>query len=102
MPIAVLYFFFNSFMLPQGLLYTTILTPLFLIWLLKYPSLNYLYYFFIVTIPFALIHFVQGVHAAYYARSYVLLFTWFVFGIAFYLVFVKTATPCDPYFVCWC
>ena len=84
MPIAVLYFFFNSFMLPQGLLYTTILTPLFLIWLLKYPSLNYLYYFFIVTIPFALIHFVQGVHAAYYARSYVLLFTWFVFGIAFY------------------
>jgi len=45
MPIAVLYFFFNSFMLPQGLLYTTILTPLFLIWLLKYPSLNYLYYF---------------------------------------------------------
>jgi hypothetical protein len=84
LPIAVLYFFFNSFMLPQGLLYTTILTPLFLIWLLKYPTFHYIWFFFLFTIPFAIIHYMHGIHLLFYFRSYALLFTWFVFGIAFY------------------
>src|SRR5688500_8121088 len=84
LPIAVLYFFFNSFMLPQGLLYTTILTPLFLIWLLKYPTFHYIWFFFLFTIPFAIILYMHGIHLLFYFRSYALLFTWFVFGIAFY------------------
>ena len=84
LPVAVLYFFFNSFMLPHGLLYTTILTPLFLIWLLRYPSFHYLFYFFLFTVPFAVIHFEQGVNTEFYLKSYALFFTWFVFGVAFY------------------
>jgi hypothetical protein len=84
LPVAVLYFFFNSFMLPHGLLYTTILTPVFLLWLWRYPSFNYLLYFFLFTIPFAVIHFEQGVHTEYYIRSFAVQFTWFVFGIALY------------------
>lgn len=84
LPIAVLYFFFNSFMLPQGLLYTTILTPVFLFWLLRYRSFHYIWFFFLVTIPFAIIHYLQGIDKSFYFRSYALLFTWFVFAIAFY------------------
>jgi hypothetical protein len=84
LPVAVLYFFFNGFMLPQGLLYTTLLTPLFLLWLWRYPSFHYLLYFFLFTIPFAVIHFEQGVYTEYYIRSFAVLFTWFVFGLALY------------------
>jgi hypothetical protein len=84
LPVAVLYFFFNSFMLPHGLLYTTLLTPVFFIWLLRYPSLHYIIYFFGFTIPFAVVHYIQGVHTMYYLRSYTLLLSWFIFGIAFY------------------
>lgn len=84
MPLAVLYFFFNNFMLPHGLLYTTILTPVFLIWLLRYPSFHYIFYFFLFTVPFAIIHLSLGVHTQYYFKSWALLFTWFTFGIAFY------------------
>src|ERR1700732_4312001 len=84
MPIALLYFFFNGFLLPLGLLYTTILSPFFLIWLYKYPSFGYIKAFFIFTIPFAIIHFLWGVDAAYYFRSFLLLFSVFIFGLAFY------------------
>jgi hypothetical protein len=84
MPIAVLYFFFNGFLLPLGLLYTTILSPFFLIWLCRYRSIRYLWIYLAVTIPFVIIHFAQGVHATYYFRSYILLFSVFVFGLTFY------------------
>lgn len=84
MPIAIVYFFFNGFLLPIGLLYTTLLSPLFLLWLYKYPSFKYLKWFFIFTIPFAIIHFIQGVEPLFYLRSYLLLFSVFIFSLAFY------------------
>jgi hypothetical protein len=91
MPIAVLYFFFNGFLLPLGLLYTTILTPLFLLWLFKYDALKQLSYFFIITIPFAIFHFINGVEPKYYLTSYILLFSVYVFGLSFYQ-FLKIST----------
>ena len=84
LPIAILYFFFNGFLLPIGLLYTTLLTPLLLIWLSRHPSIKYLRVFFFVTIPFAIIHFSNGVNMGYYFRSYLLLFSVFVFALSFY------------------
>src|SRR5689334_18585012 len=84
MPAALLYFFFNAFLLPLGLLYTTLLSPFLLIWQSKYPSFRHLRLFFVFTIPFLVIHFAQGVYVSYYLKSYLLLFTVFIFSLAFY------------------
>jgi hypothetical protein len=84
MPLAIVYFFFNGFLLPLGLLYTTILSPLLLIWLSKYSSFRYLKFFFLFTLPFAIIHFINGVDTEYYLRSYLLLFSVYVFALCFY------------------
>lgn len=79
LPFAILYFFLNSVFLPFGLLYTTILTPLFLVWLYKQNRIKYGWIFFVLTIPFVYIHYRQGIDPYYYFKSYVLLFTVFVF-----------------------
>ena len=84
LPVAILYFFFNGFLLPHGLLYTTILTPLLLLWLYQYKTFHKLWLFFVFIIPFAFIHFLNGVDAYYYAVSTILFFTVFVFAICFY------------------
>lgn len=79
LPVVLLYFFFNGFLLPLGLLYTTLLTPVFLLWLYRYPTINFLWYFPLFTLPFALVHFAHGVYVMAYAKSYLLLFSVFVF-----------------------
>jgi hypothetical protein len=84
LPIAVIYFFFNGFLLPLGLTYTTLLTPVFLIWLYRYPSFNYLWLFFLVSIPFAVVHFINGVSILAYLKSYFLWFAVYVFSLSFY------------------
>lgn len=94
--IGIVYFFFNSIFLPEGLLYTAILTPYFLWWLYKQQSLKYIWYFLLVTIPFIPIHLYQGVDWFYYFRSYLLLFTSVVFGISFY---ISLKDPFDIRFV---
>jgi len=84
LPVVILYFFFNGFLLPHGLLYTTILTPLLLLWLYQYRTFHKLWLFFVFVIPFGVIHFLNGVNAYYYAVSTILFFTVFVFAICFY------------------
>jgi hypothetical protein len=84
LPVAILYFFFNSFLLPLGLLYTTLLTPLFILWLYKFPSFKFIWLFFPVMAPFVLIHFLNGVNVNYYIRSFLLCFSVYVFAITFY------------------
>lgn len=84
LPVALLYFFFNSVLLPFGLLYTTILTPVFIIWLYGSPSFKYIWYFFPVMAVFAAFHFSNGVVVEYYVRSTLLLFSVYVFCISFY------------------
>ncbi|HEX3768658.1 MAG TPA: hypothetical protein VHT72_09790, partial [Puia sp.] len=79
LPFAILYFFLNSVFLPLGLLYTTILAPLFLLWLYKQNRIKNGWIFFFLTIPFVFIHYHQGIDSYYYFKSYVLLFTVFVF-----------------------
>jgi hypothetical protein len=84
LPIAILYFFLNGFLLPQGLLYTTLLTPLFLVFLIRSPLIKCLPIFFLIFIPYAIIHFINGVQPWYYFRSFLLFFSVFVFGLSFY------------------
>jgi len=79
LPFAILYFFLNSVFLPLGLLYTTLLTPFFLIWLYRQNKIEYGWVFFLITIPFAYIHFKLGIDLRYYIKSYILLFSVFVF-----------------------
>lgn len=79
LPFAIVYFFLNSVFLPLGLLYTSILTPFFIFWLYKENKVRYTWLFFIITIPFAIIHYNQGVSSSYYVKSYILLFTVFIF-----------------------
>ena len=84
LPIVIIYFFFNGFLLPHGLLYTALLTPLFLLWLARFPSFPYILYFFLLLIPFSIVHILHGVNLFYYAKSSALLFTVYVFSMACY------------------
>lgn len=84
LPIAILYFFLNSFLLPLGLLYTSLLTPVFLFWLIQNKSFYRVWYFFALTAPFVIIHFLNGVDTNYYLKSYALFFSVYVFILAFY------------------
>jgi hypothetical protein len=79
LPFAILYFFLNSVFLPLGLLYTSILAPFFMVWLYRQNKMQYGWIFFVITIPFAIIQYRQGISTQYYLRSYILLFTVFVF-----------------------
>jgi hypothetical protein len=79
LPFAILYFFLNSVFLPLGLLYTSLLTPFFLVWLYRQNKIENGWVFFVLTIPFACIHFKQGIDLYYYLKSYILLFSVFVF-----------------------
>ncbi|HXD78155.1 MAG TPA: hypothetical protein VN616_10135 [Puia sp.] len=84
LPVVLLYFFFNGFLLPIGLLYTTLLTPLFLIWLARFPSFRYLWLFPAFFIPFLIAHVAGGADPDSYTRSSLLLFTVFVFAVTVY------------------
>ncbi|MDI3320258.1 hypothetical protein [Pinibacter soli] len=84
LPFAVLYFFFNSLLLPLGLLYTTLLTPVFILWLYKYPVFKYFYFFVALSVVFAVVHFFNGVSFAGYTKSYVLILSVFFWCMAFY------------------
>ena len=84
LPAALLYFFLNGFLLPVGLLYTTLLTPLLLIWVARYRYIRPMLLYFLLLIPFITAHFLLGVDWAYYGFSLALSFSVFVFGLAFY------------------
>lgn len=85
LPVAILYFFLNGVFLPLGILYTGLLTPVFLIWLMRYPTIKYLSFFFLLTIPLFFIHYANGIEDySFYINSYVLAFSVYVFGLAFY------------------
>ena len=80
---ACIYFFCNSLFLPEGLLYTTFLTPLFFYHVIKDQRANYLLIFITIVTIFSLVHFAQGVNELYYIRSYILFITVCIFCIWF-------------------
>lgn len=90
---GVLYFFCNSVLLPEGLLYTTLLTPFFLLYLYRKGALRPLGWFFVATVPFAVLHFAGGVATGYYLRSWALFFSACVFALAFRRYLLDTPAP---------
>lgn len=85
LPVAILYFFLNGVFLPIGVLWTSILTPVFLFWLWRYPTIRHLRYFFYLTVPLFFIHLINGIpDFAFYFKSWALFFSVYVFGMAFY------------------
>lgn len=84
LPAAVLYFFLNGFLLPVGLLYTTLLTPLLLVWVARYRYIRPTLLYLLMLVPFMVAHGFLGVDWTYYGYSLALSFTVFVFGLAFY------------------
>lgn len=75
----ILYFFLNNFLLPEGLLFTTLLCPVFIYWLYKNGKLASLLKWSIlllIPIPF---QWAVGFQSEAYIKSYVLIFTAYIF-----------------------
>lgn len=88
LPFVLVYFFFNSLFLPWGLLYTTALTPLFYIWLLRQNRRWVVTRFLIVLAPFVAFHLINGVEKKPYAISFALSMAIYIVAYTFY-VFVN-------------
>ncbi|HXB05886.1 MAG TPA: hypothetical protein VNW04_02185 [Puia sp.] len=85
LPPAILYFFLNGFLLPVGLLYTTLLTPVLLFWIARYQNIKVVLVYFGLVLPFVIAHAMNGIDdGSFYLASFALCFTVFVFCVAFY------------------
>lgn len=82
--LAYLYFFFNNAGLAGGLLYTNLLTPFFYLWLLAKRKQPVLYPFFILVIPFDIIHIVNGVDWQPFIISNLLFLSTYIFMMSFH------------------
>ncbi len=70
--ILLVYVFFNSFLLPVGLLYTMLLSPVMFIFLLNSGDKEFFKYlsgFLIISITFFLFHLFQKINISYYITS---------------------------------
>lgn len=87
--VACLYFFFNSFLLPDGLLYTILLSPFFLVWLRmhKVPIARYSTIYLFCWLPLLVIHYSFGISLSDYLKSSALYYTVFLFAVTVYTYF---------------
>ena len=69
-----IYFFFNSILLPKGLLFTSILSPLIYIWLYNRGERKILFRYFVIALPVAVLQLllVEKINLYYFARSFLL------------------------------
>jgi hypothetical protein len=75
----LVFVFFNTFALPQGLLYTSLLSPVFYVLLIKRRARYVLSIFFIYSSPFLIAHlFNDQIRLIDYFQSYVVLLTLYV------------------------
>jgi hypothetical protein len=88
--IAIVYVFFNSIALPEGLLYTTLLAPILFIYLLDSVCVKYYIAFFSISSLLAVIHFYEGVaYVQDYIKSFIILQSTAIFVIYAYYHFPK-------------
>ncbi|QHT68843.1 hypothetical protein GXP67_20420 [Rhodocytophaga rosea] len=90
-PFAFIYFFLNSVALPLGVLYTTLLTPVFYIWLLIKGRKHILIYFLLISAVFGIAHLLNGVLLIDYVKSYILFLSTYIFCYTFYVFCIKKA-----------
>jgi hypothetical protein len=96
-PFAFIYFFINSFGLPFGLTYTTILSPFFYWWVTTTRKVDILLPFFSVIITFGIIHFNNGIDLSSYIISLFNLVAVYIFCQATY-TFLKKASNLEKIF----
>ena len=84
-PFALLFFFFNTTGLPYGLLYTTILTPLFYLWIIRRTGTEPILPFLLILTPYMIIHVVNGVDGKAYIVSILNIICIYIFCLTFYL-----------------
>jgi len=85
--VSIIYLFFNSFLLPDGLLYTTLLTPFFFINLLKGKGTMVYLSFLLFTVIMAILQYPSVGYFKDYAQSFVLLQCTAIFVInAFFVI----------------
>jgi hypothetical protein len=84
--VSILYLFFNSFLLPDGLLYTTLLTPFFFISLLRHKGIWAYLVFLLVTVVLALLQLPTVDHFREYVKSFILIQSVAIFVINAYYV----------------
>lgn len=95
---VAVYFFFNSFLLPEGLLFTTLLTPVMAYFLFKEKKIKKVYWWMLVLlvpIPFQVM---QGVEMKSYLISSILMLTVLVFFITSYYLVKKHGAILDLLF----
>jgi len=78
-PHIILIFFFNSFLLPHGLVFTTVLFPVFVYWLYKKQQLNHLIVLLPILALFGWIHWRNGADAYSLTLSSLLFVSSFAF-----------------------
>ena len=84
LPMAILYFFFNSTGLPLGLFYTAMLSPFFYLWLYLEGKRWLTLKFVVCLLPFVAMQVHNGLDSSlYYVRSILLLWTVYVTVYAF-------------------
>src|SRR5688500_2933795 len=88
-PVAFIYFFVNALGLPFGLLYTTLFTPFFYVWMVLKGKRLIVFRFFILALPFIINHLINGVDLQVYMSSLILFLTVYIFGYAFYTLLTK-------------
>lgn len=85
LPFAIIFFFFNTVGLPLGLTYTTLLAPLFLVWVLLKRKTEILFPFIFLFLPFMIAHlFFVGVDLTTYVITMANLLCIYIFGQAVY------------------
>jgi len=85
LPFALIYFFINTVGLPFGLTYTTLLAPLFYVWILLKRKNEVLLPFICILLPFMLVHlFVIRVEMEKYGIALFNILAVYIFGQAFY------------------
>lgn len=86
--VAIIYFFLNNFLLPHGLLYTILLTPVFLVWLNKHMSVTSIILpYLIVSLPLFFIHYSYGINILDYIKSSILYLSCIFFTAVIYIYF---------------
>src|ERR1700760_841325 len=91
LPVALLYFFFNSVFLPLGLLYTSLLFPVFFFWIVLQKKSTHLSIFLTITLVFACFHLYHGVDPVYYLQSWLIQLATFIFCVAFSVFVTKVS-----------
>jgi hypothetical protein len=90
LPVAVLYFFFNSAGLPIGVFYTAMLSPFFYLWLYLEGKRWLTLKFLVCLSPFIIMQVLHGLDSRlYYARSFILLWTVYITVYAFCWALLK-------------